>query len=246
MISTINNKFLAIILAAMNLTLLGCAYGSDEASLNGSIQAQSEPLNTSGALALSDLDEWLYYENFDYGLELYYPADWIEQEAEPNDQGMIVGFLAPGEDVDNAAVYLLLQNEELPAGQDVTLEEYSQAALGSLNEMPDLQILTESDITINEVPAHAIVYSLESEGVTFRVLKAWTLIDEYAYIFTYNAPDEVYDQFAEDVADIIDSFSADIFTRIPESSGLSEEAADNESLNETPKLMEDGNTSVVQ
>ncbi|MGV8088686.1 MAG: PsbP-related protein [Methanothrix sp.] len=230
----------------MNLTLLGCAYGSDEASLNGSIQAQSEPLNTSGALALSDLDEWLYYENFDYGLELYYPADWIEQEAEPNDQGMIVGFLAPGEDVDNAAVYLLLQNEELPAGQDVTLEEYSQAALGSLNEMPDLQILTESDITINEVPAHAIVYSLESEGVTFRVLKAWTLIDEYAYIFTYNAPDEVYDQFAEDVADIIDSFSADIFTRIPESSGLSEEAADNESLNETPKLMEDGNTSVVQ
>lgn len=245
-ISTINNKFLAIILAAMNLTLLGCAYGSDEASLNGSIQAQSEPLNTSGALALSDLDEWLYYENFDYGLELYYPADWIEQEAEPNDQGMIVGFLAPGEDVDNPMVYLVLQNEELPAGQDVTLEEYSQDALGSLNEMPDLQILTESDITINEVPAHAIVYSLESEGVTFRVLNAWTVIDEYAYIFTYNAPDEVYDQFAGDVADIIDSFSADIFTRIPESSGLSEEAADNESLNETPKLMEDGNTSVVQ
>ncbi|MDQ1312831.1 MAG: hypothetical protein QG605_1370, partial [Euryarchaeota archaeon] len=103
MISTINNKLLAIILAALNLTLLGCAYGSDEASLNGSIQAQSEPLNTSGALALSGLDEWMLYENYDYGFELIYPADWIEQEAEANDQGMIVGFLAPGEDVDNPA-----------------------------------------------------------------------------------------------------------------------------------------------
>ena len=244
MIFTINNKLLAIILAALNLALLGCAYGSIDSSLNGSIQAQSEPLDTSGALDLSDLDEWLFYENYDYGFELIYPADWIEQEAEANDQGMIVGFLAPGEDVDNPTVYLLLQNEELPAGQDVTLEEYSQAALGSLNEMPDLQILTESDITINEVPAHAIVYSLESEGVTFRVLKAWTVIDEYAYIFTYNAPDELYDQFAEDAADIIDSFDADLFARIPESSGPLEEAAENESLNETSKLMEQ-NTSVV-
>ena len=246
MIFTINNKLLAIILAALNLALLGCAYGSIDSSLNGSIQAQSEPLDTSGALDLSDLDEWLFYENYDYGFELIYPADWIEQEVEPNDQGIIVGFLAPGEDVDNPTVYLLLQNEELPAGQDVTLEVYSQAALGVLNDiMPDLQILTESDITINEVPAHAIVYSLESEGVTFRVLEAWTVIDEYAYIFTYNAPDELYDQFAEDAADIIDSFDADLFARIPESSGPLEEAAENESLNETPNLMEE-NTSVVQ
>jgi len=66
-IFTINNKLLAIILAALNLALLGCAYGSIDSSLNGSIQAQSEPLDTSGALALSDLDEWLFYENYDYG-----------------------------------------------------------------------------------------------------------------------------------------------------------------------------------
>ena len=246
-IFTINNKLLAIILAAMSLALLGCAYGSIDSSLNGSIQAQSEPLDTSGALALSDLDEWLFYENYDYGFELIYPADWIEKEAEANDQGIIVGFLAPGEDVDNPAAYLLLQNEELPAGQDVTLEVYSEAALGVLNDiMPDLQILTESDITINEVPAHAVVYSLESEGVTFRVLKAWTVIDDYAYIFTYNAPDELYDQFAEDAADIIDSFDAGLFSRIPESSsGPLEEVAENESLNETPNLTEE-NTSVVQ
>lgn len=63
--------------------------------------------------------------------------------------------------------------------------------------------------------------------------------------FTYNAPDELYDQFAEDAADIIDSFDADLFARIPESSGPLEEAAENESLNETPNLMEE-NTSVVQ
>ena len=241
----INKKTLAIILAALNLTLLGCAYDSAEAPEAGSVPVQSEPLNTSGALSLSEMNEMLFYENSQYGIELSYPADWISQEPEPNDAGIIVGFLAPGEDIDDPAVYLLVQNEELPAGQDVTLEQYSQAALRILKEsLPDLEVLKESDITIGELPGHAIVYNLESEGMADRVLIAWTVIGEDAYVFTYNAPDELYDQFAADAADMIDSFKAETPARQAESSGLWVEPAATGS-SEEQNQMEEENTSVT-
>lgn len=216
----INKKTLAIILAALNLTLLGCAYDYAEAPEAGSVPAQSEPLNTTGALSLSEINEMLLYENSQYGIQLSYPADWIAQEPEPNGAGIIVGFLAPEEDIDDPTVYLLVQNEELPVGEEVTVEQYSQAALRILNEsLPDLEVLKESDITIGEFPGHAIVYNLESEDMTIRVLKAWTVVGEDAYVFTYNAPDELYDQFAGDAADIIDSFTAGTAAQQTENSG---------------------------
>ena len=59
----IHKKTLAIILAALNLMLLGCAYDSAEAPGADNVSAQSEPLNTTGALSLSGLNEMLLYEN---------------------------------------------------------------------------------------------------------------------------------------------------------------------------------------
>jgi len=156
-----------------------------------------------------------------------------------------MGFLAPGEDMDNPTVYLLLQNEELPAGQEVTLEQYSQAAMSILQEaVPDLEILTESNITIGEMPGYAIVYELVSEDITFRVLKAWTVIGEDAFLFTYNAPDELYDQFAADAAGIIDSFRAGTPVQQAESSGLLVEPTAIGSQEETDQMGEE-NASVT-
>lgn len=92
--SMINKKSVAIILAALNLTLLGCAYDSAEAPQIDDVPAQGEPLNNSGALSLSDINEMLLYESLQYGIDLSYPADWIAQEPDINDAGIIVGFLA--------------------------------------------------------------------------------------------------------------------------------------------------------
>ena len=243
----INKKNLAIILAALSMTLLGCAYDSAEAPGAGNISAQKEPLNTSGALSLSGLNEMLLYENSQYGIGLCYPADWISQEPEPNEAGIIVGFLAPGEDIDNPTVYLLVQNEKLPAGQEVTLEQYSQAALRNIKvSLPDLEVLTESNITIGELPGHAIVYNLESEGMTYRVLKAWTVVGEDAYVFTYNAPDKLYDQFAGDAADMIDSFKAGTAAQQTQSSGSGvEPTATGSSKEPNPMDMEEEDTGVT-
>jgi tetratricopeptide (TPR) repeat protein len=154
------------------------------------------------------MNEMQLYENAQYSFGMSHPTNWIAQESDPNDQGIVVGFLAPGEDVNSPATYLFVQIEKLPSGKKITLEQYGQAVQKNLNAaMPDLKILTEGDISIGGQPGHAIVYNLASQDGTFRVLKAWTLRGERAYAFTYNSPDDRYDEFAGDISKMIGSMN---------------------------------------
>ena len=61
------------------------------------------------------------------------------------------------------------------------MDQYGQAVQTALkSNRPDLEIETEADIDIGGQPGRAIVYILEGGEEAFRVLKAWTLSEEYA------------------------------------------------------------------
>jgi hypothetical protein len=208
----ISGSLLALL--ALSFYLVGCYAQPESApvsleSSDQSLGTQSELLSTSGALRLSDMKEMKLYENAEHGFKMSYPSNWVAQEPDANDLGIVVGFLAPEEDVNNPAVYIYLQVENLPVGQKITLEQYSQAVLSSLNNsMPGLKIITENDIFIDDLPGHAVVYDLVSEGTTYRVLKAWTIRGEKAFAFTYNAPLDRYDAIAGYASKIIGSLKA--------------------------------------
>jgi serine/threonine-protein kinase len=181
------------------------------ASLEGPVQANdspNEPLNTSGAVGLSDLREMQLYENAENDFTVTYPSGWIAEDADANDLGLVAGFLAPGVDMNNSSIYITLQVEALPEGMNLTLAQYGKAALGNLKEaLPDLQILAESDIPMGGQSGHAVVYNLMSDGTEYKVLRAWTVQGDAAYIFTYNAPVDRYEEFAKDASTIIGSLS---------------------------------------
>jgi hypothetical protein len=200
-------------LLAFSLSLSGCyaqccGASASQESLAKTNDSQNEPLNTSGAVGLSDLKEMQLYENAENNFRVSYPSGWIAKDANANDLGIVAGFLAPGEDMNNPSIYVSLQVEALPAGMNLTLAQYGQAALSSLKAaLPKLQILTESDIPMDGQPGHAIVYNLESDGAEYKVLKAWTVQGDAAYIFTYNAPIDRYEEFAKDASKIIGSLA---------------------------------------
>ena len=200
-------------LLAFSLSLSGCYAQSCGAPASQESPAktnysQNEPLNTSGAVGLSDLKEMQLYENAENNFRVSYPSGWIAKDANANDLGIVAGFLAPGEDMNNPSIYVSLQVEALPAGMNLTLAQYGQAALSSLKAaLPKLQILTESDIPMDGQSGHAIVYNLESDGAEYKVLKAWTVQGDAAYIFTYNAPTDRYEEFAKDASKIIGSLA---------------------------------------
>ncbi|MCX6675668.1 MAG: PsbP-related protein [Methanothrix sp.] len=176
------------------------------ASMASQQNVDQVPVNTSGALGLFDLKEMQLYENVQNGFSLSYPAGWIAQEAGPNDQGIVVGFLAPGEDVNAPSIYVVVQIEKLPAGQKLTLQQYTQSALNNFKtSQPNLAIQNETEISIGDTPGHAIAYNLSSSGVEYDVVNAWTVKGDRAFIFTYNTPSDRYDEFAGDVDKIIGS-----------------------------------------
>lgn len=227
----IGKKIALILLAALSLMLPGMAYDLDEAEQDGGGAIQSEPVDTSGALGLSDLEEMQLYENAQYGFQLSYPAGWTGTEPDANDEGVVAGFLAPGEDMDNPVIYLLVQIEALPSGQKVTLDQYGQAVQTALkSNRPDLEIETEGDISVGGQPGHAIVYGLESEDEAFRVLKAWTLSGEYAIVFTYNAPHDRYDEYADEISKIIGSLESTSPSTGEEDSDVGQEFSDKSQL----------------
>jgi serine/threonine-protein kinase len=195
---------MSLVLAAPACCGQSCTVATAEE--NNSTNAENEPVDTTDAIGLADMNELYQYDNSEYNFTLGYPSSWTAEDAEENDMGIVTGFLAPGEDINNPSVYVTLQREALPAGMNLTLEQYGQAALNSLREaMPDLNIVAESDISIGEKTGHAVAYDLQSEGMDFRVLKAWMVQGDAAYIMTYNAPADRYDEFAEDASTIIGS-----------------------------------------
>jgi hypothetical protein len=140
---------------------------------------ESPPIDVGGAVNLSDLQAMTLYENLVYGFNMSYPEGWVAQEPDPNQQGIVTGFLAPGEDMSNTETYMFVQVESLPAGQKVSLDQYTQASMQILKKVaPQIKILNESGIFLGKLPGHAIVYNLESDGRSFRVLKAWTVAND--------------------------------------------------------------------
>jgi hypothetical protein len=209
-----NIKLLGLLaLLAVAHLISGCSAQNSSVPLSLGAQVnvsdpQDESLNTSGAVGLSDLREMKFYKNAENNFRVSYPSEWIAQEADANDLGLVAGFMAPGEDLNSSSIYITLQVEALPEGMNLTLAQYSKAALSNLLEaLPDLQILAESDIPLGGQPGHAVVYNLMSDGAEYKVLRAWTVRQDAAYIFTYNAPVDRYEEFAKDASTIIRSLS---------------------------------------
>lgn len=164
------------------------------------------PVDTSVALGLSDLDEMLLYENSQYGFSVTYPSDWTAEEPDPNELGIVAGFLAPGESIDDPLNYVIVQIESLPAG--TTLSGYTQAALTNLKDSyTNFQLLAESDMIVSEEPAHIIAYGVTVDETAYEVLLAYTIKDDKAYIITYYALADSYAEFEDAAKMMINSFS---------------------------------------
>jgi hypothetical protein len=196
---------------ASTLYLSGCCAQSNSSPNNASsvqIPAlQDEPLNTSGAVGLAGMQEKALYENMTYGFKMVYPNDWIMQEAAPNNMGLVAGFLAPGEDMDNPLDYVTVQIEDLPPEQKVTLDKYTESVLKNLKSTyPDFQILSEDNMIISGETAHVIVYSVTNQQTPYQIMLAYVIRDNRAYVITYYSLAEKYSNFENAAKEMINSF----------------------------------------
>jgi hypothetical protein len=147
------------------------------------------------------------YENSTFGFRMNYPSKWIMHEAGPNDMHMVVGFLAPGEDMDNPVNYVLVQVETLPGKPTITSDQYAQAVIDNLKKSySDFNLISAKDIKISGLPGKELSYTMSSGQSNYHNIVALTVKDNKAYTITLDSLSDKYSVFEGSAAEMINSF----------------------------------------
>jgi serine/threonine-protein kinase len=198
-----NKRSLGMLLAA----LVGCiAFSGCYAQSPGltPLPTFSAPENNSTSIMPSTL---MSYENLSYGFKMGYPQDWTMKEAEPNNMNMVVGFLGPGEDMAKPMNYVVVQVQSLPAKQNISLDQYGQTVVNNLKKTyNDFNLLSTNNINISNSPAKELVYTFSSNKSPYKLMLAYTMQNNKAYVITYCASPSKYAEFEGGAKTMISSF----------------------------------------
>lgn len=177
------------------------------AGLNGGI---------SGFISLSlaqsndtlESTELLMYNNPNLGFTLQYPSDWSKEES--------LTFISPPPSSAAASNETTSSTNLTPESiavttevlfSNITLEEYSQSAIGLLeSQFPNFTLLNSFETTLSGYPAHQIEYTYSLNGLELKNMQIWTIADNIAYAVTYGGTIEEFDSSLPVVENLIESF----------------------------------------
>jgi len=165
------------------LTLAGC--GGDDTD-----ETPSQPPATDAPSPLADI----VYTNPKPPFTVSYPGTWL-QMGRPTPNQPIAAGSATGENMN-------VSLEKLPKPEP-TLEEYSSSAQAQLQAL-DLSIDDTGEATLGGEPA-AFIQTTGSGGQKVTLWQVFSLKNGYAYVLTYGAPPEAFDEAS--AQQIADSFS---------------------------------------
>ena len=140
--------------------------------------------------------KFITYDNPTFGVRIQYPSDWGRLD---------LSFLQDSADIDfypladtSLAKNLKIQVKNLPF-HNMTLEEYTNTQINLLEE----NLLESSTTTLADIPGYKIVFT-NIEGL--KTMQVWTIKDDKAYIITYVAKEEDYENDLQIAQKMIDSF----------------------------------------
>ena len=182
--------------------------------ISGSIGGLSELISTSYAQSNDTVEqtESLIYDNPNLGFTLEYPSDWSKEESltfvSPPPSSSL-----PSEDGSNGTMSTTnLTPESIAVTTEVlvsniTLEEYSESAIGLLeSQFPNFTILKSFETTLSGYPAHQIEYTFSLEGVELKNMQIWAIVDNIVYAVTYGGTTEEFDSSLPVFDNLIQSF----------------------------------------
>jgi serine/threonine-protein kinase len=128
----------------------------------------------------SELD-FVPYSNSTFGIRTEYPADWgrLDLSFLLNNSADIDFY--PLDDT-SGSKHLRIQVETKLSGQNMTLEQYSNARINSTEG----QILGSNSTVLSDLPAREIVFT----NMDLKTMQVWTVKDDRVYVISYVAPEE--------------------------------------------------------
>jgi serine/threonine-protein kinase len=140
--------------------------------------------------------KFVTYDNPTFGVRIQYPSDWGRLD---------LSFLQDSADIDfypladtSLAKNVKIQVNNLPS-RNMTLEEYTNSQINSVEE----KLLKSNTTTLAGIPGYEIAFT-SVQGL--KTMQVWTIKDDKAYIITYVAKEEGYENDLQIAQKMIDSF----------------------------------------
>ena len=144
------------------------------------------------------------YENKTLGFKVDYPQTWQQQER--NDIFVTgVYFSAPLEgDGDNFRERVSVSVEDLAA--ETSLAQYTNDALAQIKHLSDPNTQAARTANLGQAEARQVIYTGTENDNSVRKMQTWLVKDKQAYVITYTAQTNSYEDYLPMVEAMLASF----------------------------------------
>jgi hypothetical protein len=147
------------------------------------------------------------YRNPQHGIFMLFPSNWTFSTSGLPQYTQVAAFYAPLQNLSDlipARFTITVMSYQ----QNVSLKQFTNMTLSSLNETNQVKILSSNPTTLAGQPGYQVVFStLPNMGspVSFKIMHSWTAINNKIYVFEYGVESSKFNTYLPTVKQILDS-----------------------------------------
>lgn len=147
------------------------------------------------------------YRNPQHGIFMLFPSNWTFSTSGLPQYTQVAAFYAPLQNLSDlipARFTITVMSYQ----QNVSLKEFTNMTLSSLNETNQVKIVSSNPTTLAGQPGYQVVFStLPNMGspVSFKIMHSWTAINNKIYVFEYGVESSKFNTYLPTVKQILDS-----------------------------------------
>ena len=186
---------------APQTTLAGQSAVSNMNKTNYGFQLESNVTN-------GNLPSEIAYTNPQHGIFMLFPSNWTFSTSGLPDYTQIGAFYAPLQNLSDP-IPARLTITVISYQQDISLKDFTNMTLSSLNQTGGQIMISSSDpTTLAGRPGHQVVFStLPNIGnpVSLEIMHSWTTVGSKVYVFQFSAESSKFDAYLPTVKQILES-----------------------------------------
>ncbi len=149
----------------------------------------------------------LAYRNSQYGIFMLFPSNWTFSNSGLPEYTQVAAFYGPLQNLSDP-IPPRLTITVLNYQQNVSLKDFTNMTLSSLNQTNQVKILSSDPTTLAGHPGYQVVFStLPNIGnpVSFEIMHSWAALGKKIYVLQYSAESSKFDTYLPTIKQILQS-----------------------------------------
>lgn len=206
---SLSEKTLMIIVICMSVLAQIVAYIPETIAQNSS-QAQliDSKKNFTSDSKLSNTTGFLDFESPTHGVSMSYPSNWTLSTSGLPEYTQIIAFYSPLSNISDT-IPARLSISVFSYENNISLIDFTNMTLGSLNGSQQFGIISSGPITIDSKPGYQVILSTlpsMQNPIPFGLMNTWTVAGNNLYLMSYSSDSSEFSRYLPLVEKMIGSF----------------------------------------